>query len=218
MKDFFENLTDSLGDELIKGIAIALCIIMLFSGGFFFGTITSPKAAEDTAVNATEAPQTTQATTAPTTQPTTAPTTQAPAENNGGETATTAPQASNGEKTTAEIIQLYNDSANKVKTSATQVVKNYEYRRMNEETMVVPSALKGMASTIIPKFMSDDLEPQVYDTPDLIKEKFIVPKADYTSKLTEADVVEATCTDNGTEYEIMIKVKDETNPVQGVSP
>ncbi|MBQ1966388.1 MAG: hypothetical protein II356_00280 [Clostridia bacterium] len=215
MKDFFENVTDSLGDELIKGIAIALSIIMLFSGGFFFGTITSPKAAEDTAVNATEAPQTTQATTAPTTQPTTAPTTQAPAENNGGETATTAPQASNGEKTTAEIIQLYNDSANKVKTSATQVVKNYEYRRMNEETMVVPSALKGMASTIIPKFMSDDLEPQVYDTPDLIKEKFIVPKADYTSKLTEADVVEATCTDNGTEYEIMIKVKDETNPVQG---
>lgn len=215
MKDFFENVTDSLGDELIKGIAIALCIIMLFSSGFFFGTITSPKAAEDTAVNATEAPQTTQATTAPTTQPTTAPTTQAPAENNGGETATTAPQASNGEKTTAEIIQLYNDSANKVKTSATQVVKNYEYRRMNEETMVVPSALKGMASTIIPKFMSDDLEPQVYDTPDLIKEKFIVPKADYTSKLTEADVVEATCTDNGTEYEIMIKVKDETNPVQG---
>ena len=215
MKDFFENLTDSLGDELIKGIAIALCIVLLFSSGFFFGTITSPKAAEDTAVNATEAPQTTQATTAPTTQPTTAPTTQAPAENNGGETATTAPQASSGEKTTAEIIQLYNDSANKVKTSATQVVKNYEYRRMNEETMVVPSALKGMASTIIPKFMSDDLEPQVYDTPDLIKEKFIVPKADYTSKLTEADVVEATCTDNGTEYEIMIKVKDETNPVQG---
>lgn len=72
MKDFFENVTDSLGDELIKGIAIALSIIMLFSGGFFFGTITSPKAAEDTAVNATEAPQTTQATTAPTTQPTTA--------------------------------------------------------------------------------------------------------------------------------------------------
>jgi hypothetical protein len=215
MNDFYKSVTDSLGDELTKGIAIALCIIMLFSSGFFFGTITSPKAAEDTAVNATEAPQTTQATTAPTTQPTTAPTTQAPAENNGGETATTAPQASNGEKTTAEIIQLYNDSANKVKTSATQVVKNYEYRRMNEETMVVPSALKGMASTIIPKFMSDDLEPQVYDTPDLIKEKFIVPKADYTSKLTEADVVEATCTDNGTEYEIMIKVKDETNPVQG---
>lgn len=219
MKDFYESISEALSDELVKGIAIALSIVMLFSTGFAIGTITSSKAAEEApVVNATEAPEVTEApqTTAPTTQaPTEAPSTQAPAENNGGETATTAPQASSGEKTTAEIVQLYNESANKVKTNATQVVKNYEYRRMNEETMVVPSALKGMASTIIPKFMSDDLEPQVYDTPDLIKEKFIVPKADYTSKLTEADVVEATCTDNGTEYEIMIKVKDETNPVQG---
>lgn len=215
MKDFFKSVSDSLGDELVKGIAIALSIVMLFTGGYFFGSISSPNAATEEApvVNTTAA--TTQATTAPTTQPTTAPTTQAPNENNGSEEATTAPQASSGEKTKAEIVQLYNESANKVKTNATQVVKNYEYRRMNEETMVLPGALKSMASTIIPKFMSDDLEPQVYDTPELIKEKFIVPKADYTSMLTEADVVEATCTDNGTEYEIMIKVIDETNPVQG---
>ncbi len=216
MNDFYKSVTDSLGDELTKGIAIALCIIMLFSSGFFFGTLTSPAVKEDApAVNATESTAPTQATTAPTTQPTTAPTTQAPAGDNGGETATTAPQASNGEKTTAEIVQLYNDSANKVKTNATKVVKNYEYRRMNEETLVMPGALKSLANTIIPKFMSDDLEPQIYDTPELIKEKFIVPGADYVSKLTEADVVEATCTDNGTEYEITIKVKDETNPVQG---
>ena len=86
---------------------------------------------------------------------------------------------------------------------------------MNEETLVMPGALKSLASTIIPKFMGDDLEPQIYDTPELIKEKFIVPGQDYTSMLTEADVVEATCTDNGTEYEIMIRVIDETNPVQG---
>ena len=215
MKDFFKSLSDSLGEELVKGIAIALSIVMLFSGGYFFGSITSPGKVTEEApvVNATEA--TTQATTAPTTQATTAPTTQAPAENNGSEEATTAPQASSGEKTKAEIIELYNTSANKVKTNATQVVKNYEYRSMNEETMVLPGALKSMASTMIPKFMSDDLEPQYYDTPELIKEKFIVPKADYTSMLTEADVVEATCTDNGTEYEIMIKAIDETNPVQG---
>ncbi len=218
MKDFFENVTDSLGDELIKGIAIALSIIMLFSGGFFFGTITSPKAAEDTAVNATEAPQTTQATTAPTTAApqTTAPATTAPAENGGSEEATTAaPEANAGEKTTAEILQLYNDSANKIKTSATKVVKNYEYRKMNEETLVVPGALKSLANTIIPKFMTDDLDPIEYADAASIKENFIVPGEDYTSKLTEADIVEATCTDNGTEYEIMIKVKDETNPVPG---
>ena len=213
MKDFFKSVSDSLSDELVKGIAIALSIVMLFTGGYFFGSITSPAVNEGAPV--VNAPATTAPTTAPTTQPTTAPTTQAPVENNGSEEATTAPQASNGEKTAAEILKLYNDSANKVKTNATQVVKNYEYRKMNEETLVMPGALKSLASTIIPKFMGDDLEPQIYDTPELIKEKFIVPGQDYTSMLTEADVVEATCTDNGTEYEIMIKVIDETNPVQG---
>ena len=213
MKDFFKSVSDSLGDELVKGIAIALSIVMLFTGGYFFGSITSPAVNEEAPV--VNAPATTAPTTAPTTQPTTAPTTQAPVENNGSEEATTAPQASNGEKTAAEILKLYNDSANKVKTNATQVVKNYEYRKMNEETLVMPGALKSLASTIIPKFMGDDLEPQIYDTPELIKEKFIVPGQDYTSMLTEADVVEATCTDNGTEYEIMIRVIDETNPVQG---
>ena len=219
MKDFYKSISDALGEDLVKAIAIALSIVMLFSTGYAIGSITSPVVKEDApVVNATEA--TTQATTAPTTQATTAPTTQAATENadtnaDAGTEDTTAPQASSGEMSKAEIVQLYNESANKVKTNATQVVKNYEYRRMNEETMVVPGALKSMASTIIPKFMSDDLEPQVYDTPELIKEKFIVPKADYTSMLTEADVVEATCTDNGTEYEIMIKVIDETNPVQG---
>ena len=213
MKDFFKSVSDSLGDELVKGIAIALSIVMLFTGGYFFGSITSPAVNEEAPV--VNAPATTAPTTAPTTQPTTAPTTQAPVENNGSEEATTAPQASNGEKSAAEILKLYNDSANKVKTNATQVVKNYEYRKMNEETLVMPGALKSLASTIIPKFMGDDLEPQIYDTPELIKEKFIVPGQDYTSMLTEADVVEATCTDNGTEYEIMIRVIDETNPVQG---
>ena len=218
MKDFFENLTDSLGDELIKGIAIALCIVLLFSGGFFFGIVTSPAKEDATVASVPEASTAAPQTTAPTTAApqTTAPTTTAPAENSGSEEATTAaPEANSGEKTTAEILALYNDSANKIKTNATKVVKNYEYRRMNEETLVMPGALKSLANTIIPKFMSDDTEPQIYDTPELIKEKFIVPGEDYTSKLTEADVVEATCTDNGTEYEIMIKVKDETNPVPG---
>lgn len=214
MKDFYKSLTNALGDELVKAIAIALSVVMLFSCGYFAGSITSPGAAEEAPeVNATVA---TDPTTAPTTQaPTTqAPTTAAPA-GDSGETPTEAPEANNGEMSKAEILKLYNDSANKVKTNATQVVKNYEYRKMNEETLVMPGALKSLASTIIPKFMSDDLEPQIYDTPELIKEKFIVPGQDYTSMLTEADIVEATCTDNGTEYEIMIKVIDETNPVQG---
>lgn len=218
MKDFFKSVESALGDDLIKAIAIALCVVLIFTGGYFSGSITGTKPSEDAPVAETSesgsaAPQST----APSTEPSTAPTekpSEAPSENKSEE-ATTAPAENKGEMTTAEILKLYNDSANKVKTNATKVVKNYEDREFNTETLVVPGVLKGMVSTIVPKFMGDDTEPIEYVGTDAIKENFIVPGQDYVSVLTEADVVEATCTDNGTEYEIMIKVKDETNPVPG---
>ena len=218
MKTFYKSVTEALGDELTKALAIALCIVLLFTGGYFTGSITSPTANEDTPVvnvpeSVPEAPQSTTPSTEPTVAPTEKPTA-APSEN-GNEDATTAPSENKGAMTTAEIVKLYNDSANKVKTNATKVVKNYEDREFNTETLVVPGVLKGLVSTIVPKFMGDDTEPIEYVGTDAIKENFIVPGQDYVSAITEADVVEATCTDNGAEYEIMIKVKDETNPVPG---
>ncbi len=216
MKDFYKSVTEALGDELTKALAIALCIVLLFTGGYFTGSITKPKTNEDTPVvnvpdSVPEAPQTTAPTTAPTVDPTEKPS-DAPSENEGTENA---PSENKGEMTKAEIIKLYNDSANKVKTNATKVVKNYEDREFNTETLVVPGVLKGLVNTIVPKFMGDDTEPIEYVGTDAIKENFIVPGQDYASVLTEADVVEATCTDNGTEYEVMIKVVDETNPAPG---
>lgn len=216
MKDFFKSVSDSLGEDLSKALAIALSIVMLFTGGFFVGSITRPaKAEEAPVVNTTESTApTTESTTAPTTQPATQPSTQAPAENEGTE-ATTAPEASSGTMSTAEILKLYNDSANKVKTDAVKVVKNFEDRETQEDKLVVPGALKSLASTLIPKFMGDDTEPIEYATKEDIVANFMVPGQSYVSVLTEADIAEATCTDNGTEYEIMIKVKDETNPTAG---
>ncbi|MBR2079556.1 MAG: hypothetical protein IJ962_04995, partial [Clostridia bacterium] len=218
MKDFFKSVETALSDDIIKAIAIALCVVLIFTGGYFSGSITGTKPSEvapvaGTSESGSAAPQST----APSTEPSAAPTekpSEAPSENKNEE-ATTAPAENKGEMTTAEILKLYNDSANKVKTNATKVVKNYEDREFNTETLVVPGVLKGMVSTIVPKFMGDDTEPIEYVGTDAIKENFIVPGQDYVSVLTEADVVEATCTDNGTEYEIMIKVKDETNPVPG---
>lgn len=212
MKDFFKSVSDALGDELVKGIAIALSIVMLFSGGYFFGTITSPAANEEAPV--VNAPATTAPTTAPTTQPTTAPTTQAPA-GDSSETPTEAPEANNGEMSKAEIIALFNESANRVKTEATKVVKNYEYKRLLEEHLEVPSALNGMMDTFMGSVMKDDLEPQEHTTPEAIIEKYPVPRETWSSKLTEADVVEATCIDNGTEYEITLKLVESVNPSVG---
>jgi hypothetical protein len=115
----------------------------------------------------------------------------------------------------AEIIALFNESANKIKTEATKVVKNYEYKKLLEEHLEVPSVLNGMMDTFMGSVMKDELEPQEYATPELIVEKYPVPRETWSSKLTEADVAEATCIDNGTEYEITLKLVDATNPSVG---
>ena len=62
--------------------------------------------------------------------------------------------------------------------------------------------------------MKDDLEPQEY-TGEMIIEKYPVPRETWSSQLTEADVVEATCVDNGTEYEITLKLVESNNPTVG---
>ncbi len=115
--------------------------------------------------------------------------------------------------TVEEIVELYNKSANAVKTNAVKVVKNFEKRSIGELKM--PAAIQGAAESFLPTFIKDDTDPIVYDTKDEIKTEFIVPNQNYVSRLTANDVVKATCTDNGKEYIITIKVKDEKNPVSG---
>ncbi len=115
--------------------------------------------------------------------------------------------------TTEEIVAFFNQSANRVKTDAVKVVKNYEKRNAGE--IKVPDALQSTAESLIGTLMKDDTEPTVYATKEEIKTNFIVPEQNYVSRLTAADVEKATCKDNGREIEIYIKLKDEKNPVSG---
>lgn len=215
MKDFYKSVTEALGDELTKALAIALCIVLLFTGGYFTGSITNPAKAEDApVVNVPESiPEVPQSTT-PSTEPTEKPSV-APSENSGEAEPSEPAENEAGTMSVAEIVELYNKSANKVKTDAVKVVKNYEDREMPEDKLQIPGVLKALASSLIPTLMGDDTDPIEYATREEITENFMVPGQSYGSVLTEADVVEATCTDNGTEYEIMIKVKNEQNPVVG---
>lgn len=221
MKDFFKTVSDSIDPELSKGLAISLCIVILFTAGFTVGNLSSMEIPVE---GATES-GTTQSSTVPSTAGTTAPTVPSTAPT---EESTAAPDtseeadkpsapASEGseEMSVSEILNLYNDSANKVKTDAVKVVKNFEDREMQEDKLDVPGVLESLANSLIPKFMGDDTEPVEYATKEDIVANFMVPGQSYVSALTEADISEATCTDNGTEYEIMIKVKDETNPSPG---
>ena len=216
-----ENKEIKKPSPVTQGLIIALMILVLFFSGNFLGALggrPDSDVTEDT--QAEDVMQSTEASTqAPAETPTQTPT-QAPAE-----TPTQAPEtneptdapaadAPSGEMTKAEIIALFNESADRVKTEATKVVKNYEYKKMLEEHLEVPSVLNGMMDTLMGSVMKDDLEPQEY-TGEMIIEKYPVPRESWTSKLTEADVAEATCIDNGTEYEITLKLVETINPSVG---
>ena len=111
---------------------------------------------------------------------------------------------------TEEIVEYFNTCANKVKTDATKVVKNFEKRSV--DGIVVPNALQSTAETMMNKYMADDTEPIVYSTKEEIRDNFIVPNQDYVSCLKASDVVKSDCKDNGKEYVIYLKIKDEKNP------
>ena len=214
-----ENNTNKTPSALTQGIVIALIILVLFASGNFLGSLSGTPdkdVTEDTqaeeVMQSTEAPTQAPVTQAPVTQ---APT-QAPADSTDTNEPTNAPvaDAPSGEMTKAEIIAMFNESANRVKTEATKLVKNYEYKKMLEEYLEVPSVLNGMMDTFMGSVMKDDLEPQEY-TGEMIIEKYPVPRETWSSQLTEADVVEATCIDNGTEYEITLKLVESNNPSVG---
>lgn len=219
-----ENKKNSSG--FFEVVVVILVVLALFVSGNLLGKLGSNRqeadTTEDTNVTDVVVNPTTEATTQPTTAPTTAPTTQAPADNAGDSADTTEAPAvdateapASGEMSKAEIIALFNESANKIKTEATKVVRNHEYKKMLEEYLEVPSVLNGMMDTFMGSVMKDDLEPQEYVGTDMIVEKYPVPRETWSSKLTEADVTEATCIDNGTEYEITLKLVETINPNVG---
>lgn len=127
----------------------------------------------------------------------------------------TAPAESDIPTSTEEIVALFNKSANKIKTDATKVVKNYEKRVVNEDKVDLPDALEKRGRDMIKTFMSDDTEPIAYDTKEEIRSEYIVPDQDYVSKLQPSTVLKATCVDNGSTYEIYLKLKEERNPRAG---
>lgn len=117
--------------------------------------------------------------------------------------------------TTEEIVELFNKSANRIKTEAVKVTKNYERRIVNEDKLDIPDAIESVAKGLMKNVMKDDTDPIVYDTKEEIKENYLVPRQNYVSKLEEKDVEKAVCTDNGKEYEIYILLKTEKNPAVG---
>ncbi len=221
-----KNTENKSGSAFIQTIIIVLAVFLLFYSGNLIGTLgakpdietTESVQTEDVAATTQQATTQPQNTTAPATQPTTAPTV-SDSTDATTDTATTAPSADNVAgvpSTKAEIIALFNESANKVKTDATKVVKNYEYRTHLEEYLEMPRVLEATANGLMSSVFKDDLEPIEYATREEIVANYQVPGVDWVSQLTEAEVAEATCTDNGSEYEVMLKLNPTKDPEPGL--
>lgn len=217
----------SIDKDVKTGVAIALVGILLFGSGNFLGGLYSKNkqvnADTSAAATTTQAP----ATQAPTTQPTTVPatpetqapaTTATPAADPSAPAApsdapTDAPAAPTGAPTSkADILKLFNESANKIKTNATKVVRNYEDLKHNEEYLEMPALLKSVGSGLISKFLKRNDTPVEYASNADIIANYPVKGQNYVSNATEADIADATCTDDGTNYNITLKFLECTDP------
>lgn len=115
-------------------------------------------------------------------------------------------------KTTAEIVAYYNKSANKVKTNAKKVTRNWEDLHSDDEYLEVPSALQTIAKTLMNTFLKKDETPLVWSTKEDIIANYPVKGKTFVSNAKESDISKATCTDDGKYYNITLKFKNCTDP------
>ena len=158
-------------------------------------------------------------TAAPTAAPTTTPTT---ASNSGTVTTTKAPAPTTAPTTTkpvqktpstkAEILALFTKSANKIKTSAKKVTRNYEDLQHNEDKLEVPAILKGIGTGLINTFLKKDETPVDYATKEDIIKEYPVRGQTYVTAAKESDLKSATCTDDGKYYNVTLTFIDATDP------
>lgn len=223
-KDKTQGEKSSFDPEIKKGLIIALAIVLLFSSGNFLGSLMS---AEKAISAATSAATTKAAAPAPSQTPTPAPaqsTTAAPAASEStpaapADSTTAAPAGSKTDNSTpagapsspAEIIKLYNESANKIKTNASKVTRNFEDLQHNSEYTEMPGALQSIGTGLISQFLKKNETPVDYTGAD-IQANFPVKGESYVSKITEADIASATCNDDGTNYNITLKFNECTDP------
>lgn len=226
-KDKTQGEKSSFDPEIKKGLIIALAIVLLFSSGNFLGSLMS---AEKAISAATSAATTKAATPAPSQTPTPAPaqsTTAAPAASEStpaapADSTTAAPAGSKTDNSTpagapsspAEIVKLFNESANKIKTNASKVTRNFQDYQHNEDKTELPSALESIGKPLISKFLKKNETPLDL-TGDDIKNTYPVAGESFVSKATEADLESATCNDDGTNYNIVLKFKEGTDPAPG---
>ena len=120
-------------------------------------------------------------------------------------------------KTTAEIVDIYNTAANKIKSNAKSITRNYSKMKSLPEYLQLPSAIESLGKWAIEKFVKGSDEPAYFTTKEEITAYFPVSGENYTTHLTADMVKSAVLKDNGTTYDITIALYNDkiTSPKKG---
>lgn len=116
-------------------------------------------------------------------------------------------QASKG---TEEIVKLYNDSVNRVKSEASSLTRNYKHMESLPEYLELPSSIQSIGSAAMDQFVKGTDEPQTWSSSDDIKTIFPISGEDYSSHLTADMVKNASCTEDNGAYKISIELQNDT--------
>ncbi len=109
--------------------------------------------------------------------------------------------------TKSEIVELYRDGINNAKANAKKVTY-ISTETINYKGIVEAGTVSSVAQSLISSFMGYEERNEAINKSDL-------PPSDVSCKLSSSDVKSATITDSGSYYKVIIKMRDETNPVAG---
>ena len=130
---------------------------------------------------------------------------------------TTTQAAAKKPETKAEIVEYFNTVMNGVKPGAKSIKQHgvVNYLATVDGPTVIPGGIKGIYNTLggdkwLDQMLQDNSQGEATYSGDDIKAKFPVENETWSSKLTPADVLSASCTEKNGIYTIVIKtVADE---------
>lgn len=114
---------------------------------------------------------------------------------------------------TEDILELFNLSANRIKTQAVKVTRNFEDYRHNEEYTEMPDEIKAVGKSIIENFLTKDENPVDYKGNEIV-DAYPVSGEKYVSRATVEDLDFASCETDEKYYHITLGFKECTDPVE----
>lgn len=120
--------------------------------------------------------------------------------------------ASAASMTKGQIVTLFNNAANTAKASAKSIKQNYTKNTQVTGIELSNKMLASLADKLIAANMGEDetKHNKTYTTAGDKNGYFPVAGQTWASKLTDADVKEATVKENGSNYDVVIKLVDDT--------